>query len=829
VQFADDSVADSVVASGEASDPAAPVEAEVPADQGEAEDPVEVTAEPGSDTPRVVSAPVAAPAPVDEVAAATAAEVPAATAEPEVAAEDVSVNAAPIEVVSAGLAPASAVQPTGVVPKPTLSVSAKSVLYTQAVVFTAKWKSPWAATKKPQLALQYKLKKKWVNYRVLTIPAGSTTVKTTVYARMNLEWRVVPKVLAVPKNAKRPGSNSVKITVKKPAVTKPVLEGPQVFPGKANVTFTAKWNNPYKSFKPSNLSLQYVSGGKWKTLTAISIPKGKTSAKVTVFVNYTNDWRLVPTAASVPTSVARPASDVLTTVTEADNVAPELSAPKTYVSGAQVTFTAKWKNPYDFAHPTKLELQYKSNGTWKKQGTITIANGKTSGKASWNIKYTNDWRLVPTTDTVQKGAKRLSSETLTTYALMDIPAPVLEAPEYFVGGTEVTFKATWKNSYASTYPSKLELQYLSSGTWKTKETITIPKGKTSASIKFAVNYTNDWRLVPTKDSLPDYEYSTRPVSITVTTTAVEAGYEPIAKPNPTESIAMKVASFNVGCYKCVTSTLPSWESRRDAVVSRIKEQAPDVLGVQELAQTVMTGTSTPQYVDLMNRLGDPYAITTCGTSRSPQCAAYASRNETHIIYNTNNIEVVEAGFVQLPNQSGAGVNRHMSWAVLKQKQTGKVFLVGNAHYKVGSQYATLRYKQAMRALEALKEHGLGNMPTIMLGDWNSNKNASDGNKVYTVMTAAGLLDPLGNAPKSTKPVDDFVEKRIRTNYNTYNGYSRTPPYSSKYANGTHIDYILVTEMRVSEFEVVLKLDANNKVAGAIPSDHNMIRANVWIP
>jgi endonuclease/exonuclease/phosphatase family metal-dependent hydrolase len=475
-------------------------------------------------------------------------------------------------------------------------------------------------------------------------------------------------------------------------------------------------------------------------------------------------------------------------------------------------------------------LQYLSSKTWKKLGVITIANGKTSGKASFTVKNTNDFRLLPTADSVQKGADRLPSTTVTAYALRDIPAPILKVPEIFVTGTNVTFTATWKNPYSTDgYPSNLQLQYVSptTNTWRTKTTISIPKGKTSASVTIKVTLSNDWRLVPTTDSLPSYEY--RPVSVTMSAKAVEEGYEEVVTPNPTKSIAMNIASFNVGCYKCTNSKLPSWETRRSAVVTRIKEQAPDVLGVQELAQTKLTGTSTPQYVDLMNRLGDPYAITTCGTTRSPSCSPYEPRNETHIIYNTKTIEVVKSGFVQLPNVSGAGVDRHMSWAVLKQKETGKVFLVGNAHYKVGSEYVELRYKQAQKALETLKAAGLGDMPTIMLGDWNSNKNASDGNKVYTLMTKAGLLDPLGNAPKSTKPVNDFVEKRIRTNYNTYNNYSRTPPYNSKYANGTHIDYILVTKMRVSEFEVVLKLDADGKVTGTIPSDHNMIRATIWVP
>ena len=36
-------------------------------------------------------------------------------------------------------------------------------------------------------------------------------------------------------------------------------------------------------------------------------------------------------------------------------------------------------------------------------------------------------------------------------------------------------------------------------------------------------------------------------------------------------------------------------------------------------------------------------------------------------------------------------------------------------------------------------------------------------------------------------------------------------------------------MRVEEYEVVMKLDANGRFVGVIPSDHNLIRATVYLP
>jgi hypothetical protein len=36
-------------------------------------------------------------------------------------------------------------------------------------------------------------------------------------------------------------------------------------------------------------------------------------------------------------------------------------------------------------------------------------------------------------------------------------------------------------------------------------------------------------------------------------------------------------------------------------------------------------------------------------------------------------------------------------------------------------------------------------------------------------------------------------------------------------------------MRVSEYEVVAKLDGSGRFVGTIPSDHNMIRATIYLP
>ena len=47
-------------------------------------------------------------------------------------------------------------------------------------------------------------------------------------------------------------------------------------------------------------------------------------------------------------------------------------------------------------------------------------------------------------------------------------------------------------------------------------------------------------------------------------------------------------------------------------------------------------------------------------------------------------------------------------------------------------------------------------------------------------------------------------------------------------NGTYIDYIFTTPMRVMEYENVVDLDGSGASAAAA-SDHNMLRAMVGLP
>lgn len=297
---------------------------------------------------------------------------------------------------------------------------------------------------------------------------------------------------------------------------------------------------------------------------------------------------------------------------------------------------------------------------------------------------------------------------------------------------------------------------------------------------------------------------------------VTAWSPPMAYTTP-ESLPLRVGSYNIMCENC-SKGKATWATRRGPLVETIKGQDLDVLGVQEASIGGIPGGGT-QYMDLVNRLGDPYKLTEYGRSVSP---------DVRIIYNSDRVKLVKHGTIALPR--GAS-RRFLSWAVLKQKSTGKEFFFISTHLEPndGRKAWETRKRQAS-AIVAAAARLKGDRPVISVGDFASTKWEKWGNAPYDVMQAAGYKDPLGNAFHSRDSAPGaFVEKRINTTYSSYNMYKRSGRNYAGYLNGSNNDYIFTTEMRVSEYEVVVKVDGSGRLTGVIPSDHNLIRATVYLP
>ncbi|MGC3953764.1 MAG: fibronectin type III domain-containing protein [Propionicimonas sp.] len=319
---------------------------------------------------------------------------------------------------------------------------------------------------------------------------------------------------------------------------------------------------------------------------------------------------------------------------------------------------------------------------------------------------------------------------------------------------------------------------------------------------------------------------------------------------PAVPTPLVVSSYNVRCHNCSSGLAEEkpWSTRRTLVAQTITTADPDVVALQEAQQSWLikpdgSKQNKSQFEDLVDLLGSPWALTNparnnCVKSTTPTDCAYADQgasNGTKIIYRTDRLKRIDSGTVKLSQLLPDSYNRYLAWAVFEQRATGERFFFGDTHLEPDNDtagqtvYHDQRAKQAREVMSAITAKNTAKLPVILAGDLASSRADNPTNAPYDVLTKAGLIDPLGNVKGVSAPVKPTVETRINTNYYSFNGWARTARRTTSQVNGVYVDYILTSPMRVQEWETVVNVDANNRFVGIIPSDHNLIKATVWLP
>lgn len=299
-----------------------------------------------------------------------------------------------------------------------------------------------------------------------------------------------------------------------------------------------------------------------------------------------------------------------------------------------------------------------------------------------------------------------------------------------------------------------------------------------------------------------------------------------------------MGSYNIQCANC-----RDWQPRRQGVAGTIVDARLDVVGLQEASHAQLKGSGRTQFEDLARLLAPAgYRLTNLNrfncrnsdTMKNCRTLARGASGAVRIAYNTATVRLIRQGSRQLADLPGIGRDRYVAWAVFEHKINGKRFLFTSTHLEPrndtgGSQvFYRIRKAQAQNVAGVIAGQRRG-LPAIAVGDYNSTKWDTPSNAPYDVMRAAGFVDPLGNAYRSTsRTAGGTVEKRINTEYSSYNNLQRDGRRTSG-VNGSNPDYIFVTPMRVLDYETVVDVDAAGRLTGVLPSDHNLIRATVLLP
>lgn len=175
-----------------------------------------------------------------------------------------------------------------------------------------------------------------------------------------------------------------------------------------------------------------------------------------------------------------------------------------------------------------------------------------------------------------------------------------------------------------------------------------------------------------------------------------------------------VMSFNIRTSNAKDGT-NSWEFRADAVLDMIKDQNPDVLGLQE---------ATFAQVSPLAYFLDDYKWVGVGRDDGKKAGEYMA-----IFYNKKYVSLAKWGTFWLsetPDTPSKGWDaayfRTATWALLKDKASGKKYFVVNTH--LDNEGVEARANGLSLILEKIATLNGEGLPVIVMGDFNMTLNDS---------------------------------------------------------------------------------------------------------
>ncbi len=259
------------------------------------------------------------------------------------------------------------------------------------------------------------------------------------------------------------------------------------------------------------------------------------------------------------------------------------------------------------------------------------------------------------------------------------------------------------------------------------------------------------------------------------------------KPGP----GLKVISWNIR-FDNPADGVHRWQNRRERVFNFLKQQAPDIIGLQEVLHN--------QLEDLSTNSSARYTWLGVGRADGSRAGEYSP-----IGYNHHQLELLQQGVLWLsetPGQVSVGWDAHLpricSWAQFRDIEKQTIFWVFNTHFDHAGTVA--RQKSAQLLADSI-QNWCAHQPVLLLGDLNE---GPDGAVVRTLLLA-GLNDSRLNADSSSGSTA------------TFHGFTDKDPRSKR------IDFIFYKGWSgVNEYQVPLLVDEKGHYA----SDHAPVVAHL---
>lgn len=236
---------------------------------------------------------------------------------------------------------------------------------------------------------------------------------------------------------------------------------------------------------------------------------------------------------------------------------------------------------------------------------------------------------------------------------------------------------------------------------------------------------------------------------------------------PLASQSLKVMTYNIR-LATESDGINAWSKRKERVFALLQKYSPDLIGVQEAFDH--------QLSDIITALPE-YAYVGVGRDDGKNGGEFSA-----LIYKKSKYKVEEENTFWLsekPNEPGskgwdAAYPRVVTWARLKDLETGKSFLAVNTHFDhVGKE---ARLNSATIIKDRIQELAAG-LPVIVTGDFNHERSEPP----YQIMTRKDKVQLIDPAPKD--PPGTFcnfgvnAEKCIAIDYIYHSTHWRSKNYT----------------------------------------------------
>ena len=287
---------------------------------------------------------------------------------------------------------------------------------------------------------------------------------------------------------------------------------------------------------------------------------------------------------------------------------------------------------------------------------------------------------------------------------------------------------------------------------------------------------------------------------------------------------LNVASFNI---RDPDKGVP-WTRRLKVIARDIKEESPDILGVQELYESderqqfmeQVTREVSPDY-----RMYPPPELGNMGKGDG-----YDNR----IVYRSSKVELMRSGSLQYRNQIRGDSLRWLVWGLFKHRTSGRRVLFATTHLAPGSRAsdnAVARREWLELIREVSRRSRESKAYVVVVGDFNTSKFQVPANTMLARMRRAGYGDVLGQTFRSYETPHGRAVRRVDGHVNSFNDFDPVVAHHAvdRGKVGNHVDWIFASNsLRVPRWRTVIHAK-NGRMSQPLPSDHNMVSARLTLP